>query len=113
LCYDYYEQTEGGQVMLEVKKCENFEELKQKCQERVAEVPNILFHKEQKLLLEVTITDEFLSQSLYSMLYKSTFLKGQENLGFELTSIGLQPVRKEAIIRELQQLEEKLRNGDL
>lgn len=106
--------------MIEIKKEDNFEEQKQNWQKRIAEdaelgkrLTGLLFKPGQKLTLGIEITDDYLSQILFGLLYHSESVKGAENLGFKVTEIAFRPVNTNGIVHELQDLINKIQSGEI
>jgi uncharacterized protein YceH (UPF0502 family) len=71
---------------------------------------SLTFKKGQKLLVEVEITEEWLSDSLMMLLFDK--IEGAENLGFKVTTINLNNVHadRQRFIERLEKMVEELKN---
>jgi len=61
--------------------------------------------------LNIEITDEFLSGTIFSMMYNPSCIPGVENLGFKINSIG-PTLDKSQVINELHMLTMRVQSGE-
>lgn len=72
-------------------------------------IENIMFNKGRKVILEVEITDEYLSSNLYDLLHDK--IEGREFLGFKVMAIGFNPdAPKTQVLNEITSAIKQLEN---
>jgi hypothetical protein len=103
--------------MIEIIKKEGFEEDRESWNNRMIDYPDIAkslsFEVGRKLTLEIEVTDNYLSRSIFALLQGFDCVEGAENLGFKVTMVTLQPANRDAIARELTSIVDRIRSGEL